>query len=55
MDSILDFLTLLFSCAVGLLTVSIFKPQGFILGQVILLGTISIVYISLVYLRYKIF
>lgn len=55
MDSFIDFLILLFSCAVGIGVIFLFQPQGEILRQVILVGTISVVYQALVWLHYEIF
>lgn len=55
MDRIIDFLILLFSCTVGVGVIFLFQPQGEILRQIILLGTIAIVYLTLVWLHYELF
>lgn len=55
MNSFIDFLILLFSLAMGLLAVYIFGSCGEILQYVVFYGTVAIVFIGLIWLRYNIF
>jgi len=53
MDRVIDFLILLFSILVGLVVIFLLQPHGKILTVIVLFGTISIVYLTLIWLYYN--
>ena len=55
MNTFINFLLLCFSVIIAVAVIYIFEPQGTILRQVVFLGTIVVVDVLLMWLRYELF